>query len=129
MKRLTREQFDQARRFLRTEARPLDRAVFEHRFEEGPAEQVIEELAAYGNADGGFGHALEPDLRTPSSSALCTGIALDLLRELDCTSDHRLVAGAVVFLLETFDEQRNVWRAIPHDANDYAHAPCMLNPW
>jgi hypothetical protein len=123
MKRLNPEQFVQARRFLRSHARPLDRALFEYRFEAGPPDRVIAELSCYQNADGGFGHALEPDLRTPSSSALCTGIGLHILREVGCSSDEPLVAGAVSFLLDTFDEGRSVWRVIPCDANDYAHAP------
>jgi hypothetical protein len=123
MKRLNTEQFNRARTFLKTQARPLDRALFEHRFEEAPADRAIAELARYQNADGGFGRALEPDLRTPSSSALCTGIGLRILQELACPSDHPLVAAAVQFLLDTFDEGRRVWRVIPHDANDYPHAP------
>jgi hypothetical protein len=123
MKRLNAEQFARAREFLKTQARPLDLALFEHRFETAPAEEAVVELARYRNTDGGFGHALEPDVRTPSSSALCTGIALRLLDELRCDSNHPLVAGAVQFLLETFDERRRVWRVIPHDANAYPHAP------
>jgi hypothetical protein len=29
----------------------------------------------------------------------------------------------VQFLLETFDEEKRVWRVIPHDANEHPHAP------
>lgn len=123
MKRLSPERFQQARHFLKTEARPLDRAQFEHHFESAPAEHVLAELARYRNADGGFGRALEPDVRTPSSSALATGVGLSLLKELQCTSDHPMVADAVRFLRETFDEQAQVWRVIPHDANEFPHAP------
>jgi hypothetical protein len=123
MKRLNPEQFDRAREFLKTQARPLDRALFEHRFEAAPAEQTIVELARYQNTDGGFGRALEPDVRTPSSSALCTGIALRLLREMHCAADHPLVGGAVQYLLATLDEGEGVWRVIPDDANHYPHAP------
>lgn len=123
MKRLNPEQFRQARHFLKTEARQLDRALFEHRFEEAPAEHVTTELARYQNDDGGFGHALEPDVRTPSSSALATGIALSILKELECPPDHPMVTNVIRFLRETFDEQARVWRAVPRDANDYPHAP------
>ncbi len=63
MKRLSREAFERARAFLKSEARPLDRALFEHEFEGAPGERAIEELARYQNPDGGFGRALEPDLR------------------------------------------------------------------
>ena len=55
MKHLNREAFDRARHFLKTQARPLERAMFEHRFEAAPAERVIAELAPFQNDDGGFG--------------------------------------------------------------------------
>jgi hypothetical protein len=123
MKRLTREQFHLARQFLKTEARPLDRALFEYRFETAPAERVTEHLAPYQNTDGGFGHALEPDVRTPSSSALATGIGLGILKELDRPPADAMVASSVEHLLRIFDPERQVWRAVPRDANDYPHAP------
>jgi len=123
MQRLNQEQFRRARRFLKTEARPLDLALFEFRFEEATSDHVTEELARYQNADGGFGHALEPDVRTPSSSALATGIGLHILKELGCPAGHPMVSGAVAYLFQTFDQETQVWRVIPHDANDYPHAP------
>jgi len=122
MKRLSREAFDRARQFLKTQARPLDRAMFEYRFESAPAEAVLAELVVFQNEDGGFGHALEPDVRTPSSSALATGIGLRILQELDTPSDHPMVSQAVNFLLSTFDHGANVWRVVPYDTNDYPHA-------
>jgi hypothetical protein len=101
----------------------LDRALFEHRFEDVPAEPVTAELARYQNDDGGFGHALEPDLRTPSSSALATGIGLRTLKELETSALHPMAARAARFLLDTHEEQTKVWRVIPRDANEYPHAP------
>jgi hypothetical protein len=127
MKHLDREAFNCARDFINAQARPLDRALFVYRFEGAPtvsrAGRVIDEIARYRNDDGGFGHALEPDLRTPSSSALATGHALETLAELGCTAEHPLVAGAIRYLLATFDEDNSAWRVAPHDANDHPHAP------
>jgi hypothetical protein len=122
VKQLNREAFDRASQFLKTQARPLEQAMFEFRFEGAPAEVVVAELARFQNADGGFGRALEPDLRTPSSSALATGIGLHLLKELRCPADHPLVRQAGQFLLETFDHQTQVWRVVPHDTNTHPHA-------
>ena len=122
MKQLSLESFNQARHFLKTQARPLDRALFEHRFEGAPTGTVLSELAPFQNPDGGFGQALEPDLRSPSSSALATGIGLRLLKELGCSSDHPMVHRAVGYLLTTFDPQRHVWRVAPDDVNEYPHA-------
>jgi len=123
VKQLCHDAFNRARRFLKTQDRPLDHVLFEHRFEAAPAERVQDELARYQNADGGFGHALEPDVCTPSSSALATGIGLTLIKELECPPEHAMVTAAVRFLRQTFDEEVQVWRVISHDANNYPHAP------
>ncbi len=123
MKHLTRDAFNRARDFIKTQARPLDRALFEHRFEDAPAERVAAALSRYQNADGGFGHALEPDVRTPHSSALATGHGLTLLKELGVSPAHPMAAQAIVYLHDTFDEEKQVWRVIPPEANDAPHAP------
>ncbi|QYN24190.1 hypothetical protein [Amycolatopsis sp. DSM 110486] len=55
--------------FLATHGRVLDRRRFELLFGEGEgdAEAVLSAVAAYRNADGGYGWGLEPDLRAPES--------------------------------------------------------------
>jgi hypothetical protein len=123
MKRLSHKAFDQARQFLKTQTRPLDRAMFEYLFEAASTESVIAKLAHFQNEDGGFGQALEPDLRTPSSSALATGIGLRTLKELGCSTDRPIVGRAVSYLLATFDHRTKVWRVVPHDTNAFPHAP------
>jgi hypothetical protein len=122
MKQLNREAFARARQFLKTLARPLERTLFEHLFEAAPVDSVTVELARFQNEDGGFGRALEPDLRTPSSSALATGIGLRTLRELGYSADYHMVRKAVQYLLATFDHQARVWRVAPRDANAFPHA-------
>ena len=67
MNKLTKEQFERARQFLKTKARKLERALFEYEFESGGQEPILSALAAYQNVDGGFGHGLEPDLRASQS--------------------------------------------------------------
>ena len=123
MAQLTPQAFDRARRFLKTQARPLERALFEHRFEGAPADAVLAELAHFQDRNGGFGHGLEPDLRTPTSSALATGIGLRILKELGCTADHPLVGHTIHWLLNDYNPLTEVWRVIPRDSNDYPHAP------
>jgi hypothetical protein len=123
MRQLRREAFGRARRFLVEKARPLERVLFECRFEDAGAKSVLAELARFQNEDGGFGKALEPDLRSPSSSALATGIGLRILKELECPPDHPMVRKAVAYLVETHDDATRVWRVAPQDANDHPHAP------
>ena len=123
MKQLSHEAFARARRFLMTQGRPLERALFEHRFEGAAVEGVLDELARFQNEDGGFGRALEPDSRTQSSSALATGIGLQMLRELGCPVDHPMVRKAVAYLTKTYDDEVQGWRAVSRDTNSFPHAP------
>ena len=123
MKQLSHEAFERARRFLVMQARPLERALFEHWFEEAAVDGVLTELAHFQNEDGGFGQALEPDCRTPSSSALATGIGLRMLRVLECPANHSMVRKAVTYLIATYDGKSQVWRAVSSDTNSFPHAP------
>jgi len=123
MKKLTTDGFQRAVAFLKTSARPLERALVCWHFEDGSEETIVEELTRFRNSDGGFGHALEPDVRTPSSSALATAIALRLLAELDCPEGDELIDPAIGYLLETLDRATLTWRVVPGDANDFPHAP------
>ena len=72
MNRLSRADFDRAKRFISAHARPLDRSLFVYHFQSGPADDVMAELVRFQNEDGGFGRGLEPDFRLGASSALAT---------------------------------------------------------
>jgi hypothetical protein len=120
---LTIQQFAQARRFLLEQARPLEAALFRHRFEEGSADDVYAELAAFQNPDGGFGHALEPDVRAPVSSVLATTTALQTLRLLHAPAQQPLVAGALRYLIAAYDASLQSWPLVPPESEAGAHAP------
>ncbi len=68
-----------AERFLAGHARVVDRRALERLFQGGAAQPVKDAVAAYRNADGGFGHALEPDCRASASQPAAVGMALRLL--------------------------------------------------
>jgi hypothetical protein len=67
-----------AEQFILREARLLDRHRFSFRFRGGDAGAVVASVRAYQNGDGGFGHALEPDLRGPSSQPVPLEHALQI---------------------------------------------------
>ncbi len=123
MRKLAPDGFRRAVTYMKTHARPLEQALYCYHFEEGSEEAVIAELIRFRNTDGGFGHALEPDVRVPSSSALATGIVLRIIAQLDCPEGDELVASTIDFLLATLDRKSLTWRVVPHDANHYPHAP------
>ncbi|NEY32190.1 hypothetical protein GTU99_08290 [Streptomyces sp. PRKS01-65] len=71
-----------AERFVWLTARVLEQRLFAHHFRDGGAGPVETALDAYRNEDGGYGHALEPDLRGPVSQPLHTARALRVLDAL-----------------------------------------------
>ena len=105
MKKLSWEAFRRGRKFVMKRGRRLEQALFRQRFKGGSVNKVLEELREYQNKDGGFGRALEPDLRTPSSSALATGIGLRIMRQLGCTAEETMVHEAISYLLTRYDKQ------------------------
>lgn len=109
--------------FLRVDARPLDWARYQYHFVDGDAERVLVELASFVNVDGGFGNALEPDLRMTDSSVVATTVALQILREVQAPSHHILVTNAMKYLLQTFDPAGMVWPIVPPNTGDAPHAP------
>ncbi len=120
---LTREAFEASRRFIETTARPQEIAMFRYAFNGTSADSVIDALKSYQNPDGGFGHALEPDLRAPESSALCTSIAFQVLRSIHAPHNEALISSGIAYLLETLDRQKGHWRIIPISAEQSPHAP------
>ena len=74
---------DAAEGFVLRNARLLDRCRFAHQFRDGPGGAVVAALRAYANTDGGFGNALEPDLRGAGSQPEPVDVAFRILDETD----------------------------------------------
>jgi hypothetical protein len=89
--------FDAAAQFLAASARVIDRRVFQRLFSGGAAAPVRDAVAAYRNADGGFGHALEPDCRAAASQPAAVEMALRIMDQADAW-DERLVRDAIDWL-------------------------------
>jgi len=88
---------DAAADFIWRHARLLDRHRFAHLFLGADPEPVVRALRAHQNDDGGFGHALEPDLRTPASQPGAGQHVLEILAEAG-RFDDPMVADACDFL-------------------------------
>src|SRR5437588_499975 len=69
---------DSAERFMLATARLLDRHRLAVVLHGAPVTPVLDALRAYRNPDGGFGHALEPDVRAPESEPAATLHALEV---------------------------------------------------
>src|SRR5215467_15601358 len=94
---MSKPDMDAAAQYLAANARVLERRRFERLFAGGGPGPVRDAVAAYRNADGGFGHALEPDCRAPGSQSLAVEMALRIMDETDAW-DQALVRGACDWL-------------------------------
>ena len=79
---LSQRNFLKARDFMLTNARMIERRLFEYHFAEGTPEAVFHAVYAYRNPDGGFGHGMEPDTASPESQPLFSIMALEFLDEV-----------------------------------------------
>jgi hypothetical protein len=86
-----------AEQFLMGHARVVDQRAYERLFRGGAAQPVRDAVAAYQNADGGFGHALEPDCRDSASQPAAVEMALRILDTTD-SWDERLALRACDWL-------------------------------
>ena len=118
--------FDAAADFLAGHGRVLDRRLFERLFSGGAAEPVRDAVAAYRNADGGFGHALEPDLRTPASQPAAVEMALRTLDLADAW-DERLVRAAIDWLAAVAPARGGATFVLP-TLSQGPHAPWWVAP-
>jgi hypothetical protein len=107
--------------FIWKTARLLDRHRYAMLFGDGPAEPVITALCAHQNPDGGFGHALEPDVRCPSSQPSPTLSALEILNEAGA-ADGGLAHAARAWVARIAAPDGSVPSALP-GFERYPHAP------
>ena len=79
---MTEDLVGAARAFLDREGRLIERRLAAVLFDGDSPSGVVAAVRAYRNADGGFGHGLEPDKRCPASLPIDVERALDILLEV-----------------------------------------------
>jgi len=82
--------------FCDTQSFPLGAAMIRHHWQDGPAQPIIDALAAYQNPDGGFAHELEVDIKSPVSNPFAARLAMQVLLSVkgDSGGDLRNGLGA-----------------------------------
>ncbi|MFI5313158.1 MAG: hypothetical protein ACHQ06_03255 [Candidatus Dormibacteria bacterium] len=114
---------DAAEQFVYANARLLDRFRLARLLHEASPGPVLVALRTYRNNDGGFGNALEPDVRCPNSEPAATLHALDVLVEIGAHDDP-MVAEAAAWVASIADPAGGVPFVLP-TAAAYPHAPWM----
>ena len=110
-------------KWLKTYARPLEKALFTYHFEQGDQSHVIYELRKFQNADGGFGHALEPDFRNPNSNPIDSWVASRILYEIKVDKKAMIVTDLIDYLMHTKDQKDWMFKNVVKTNNEYPHAP------
>ena len=113
-----------ARQFIFANARLLDRHRVAVLLDGSPANAVVQALRPYRNSDGGFGNALEPDVRTPDSETTAALHGLEVLAEVDALEDP-MVAGAAAWVAAVADPDGGVPFVLP-GAAQYPRGPWMV---
>ncbi len=124
-----------ATEFIWRTARLLERRRFAALFLGEERQAVVAALRPYQNSDGGFGNALEPDVRAPLSQPIPTWTARCILDEADAFGDP-MVARACDYLSTITTAEGGTPFALPSvrgyprapwwEAED--HPPASLNP-
>jgi hypothetical protein len=109
-----------AEEFIWRNARLLERHVFAQRFRGGAPEPILAALRPYQNPDGGFGNALEPDIRCPDSQPVPTQHGLEYAGLAGF--DAELARRACDFLMTITTEEGGVPFVLP-SVRAYPHAP------
>ncbi|WP_231495806.1 hypothetical protein [Paucisalibacillus sp. EB02] len=123
MEKIRAKQFNMTKDFLYQNCRELEIARFEFLFGNGSKENVMEKLKSFQNADGGFGHGIEPDFWLPKSSPMATWAGGQVLLEIKAKKDDLIVEQMLSFLVSTYNEETGKWASVIPAFNDYPHAP------
>ena len=72
---------ENARSFVHSHGVMWERALWDYLFDGGPIERVHQCLSCYKNKDGGWGHGLEHDIKSPLSNPLMLEFLLSVIRD------------------------------------------------
>ncbi len=112
-----------AEQFVLANARLLDRHRLAVLLHGAPVAPVLDALRAYRNPDGGFGHALEPDVRAPESEPSSTLHAFEVLAGVGALDDP-MVTEAAAWIATIAEPDGGVPFMLP-SAAAHPHAPFL----
>ncbi|UCH03600.1 MAG: hypothetical protein JSW05_08345 [Candidatus Thorarchaeota archaeon] len=121
--KLSPDAYSKAHDFVEKNARKIDRAILEYHFEGGSVDAVVESLTEYQNSDGGFGNAIESDLRLGASSPFATSVGLQYCTKIGLKADSPVVQDSIEYLLSTYDSEHDYGTFTFMDVNEEPHAP------
>lgn len=109
-----------ARDFVFSNGALWERELYRALFDYGPMEHLHQCLLCYKNLDGGWGHGLEHDLKTPDSHPAALEYLLTVIRDFDLPVGS-LLEGAPQWLEQNQQEDGSLKN--PDSLRDYPAAP------
>jgi len=116
----SREDYNKALHYFKHHGRTLDYHLVKNIAEDCKSE-VMDALLSFQNEDGGFGNALEPDLRLPNSSAIATEVAINIMTSL-AIEDLDIFNPIIDYLEKTFNHEKGYWVACPPEVDKHPRA-------
>src|SRR5262249_23554731 len=113
-----------AEQFIYADARLLDRHRLATLLHGAPNAPVLDALRAYRNPDGGFAHALEPDVRGPASEPASPLHALEVMAAVGALDDP-MVSAAAAWIASIAGPDGGIPFVLP-GADAFPHAPWMV---
>lgn len=123
MTNTTAHAIDRATTYVFRHARPIDAAELAFHLGRGAPGVVLELLRAYQNPDGGFGHALEPDVRSPQSSVMATTVALQRMLRVQANPFDPLPQAAIRYLVDQYNFTTKNWPLVSPTNTEHPCAP------
>ena len=82
----------------------------------------MKKLKLHQNADGGFGHALEPDFQMIKSSPMASTVDLQVISKLSLEDEcSEMIKKCIGYFEKTYNEGRKGWFAVSEEVNNYYH--------
>lgn len=124
MKTLSKETQGRIENWIYRNGRQLELAQWDHLFHGGRQADVLRAIAVYQNADGGFGHAIEPDSWNPNSTPYNAQHAIRLMSGINFFDlSHPLYQGILRYLDSPDASGPNGFHFTVPSNDQYAHAP------
>ncbi|WP_342554239.1 hypothetical protein [Paenibacillus sp. FSL R7-0652] len=111
---------DKARDFVYANGLLWEQALFSYLFDGGSIERLYQCLLCYKNADGGWGHGLEHDIKCPDSHPLALEFLLTMGRDMNLALTEVLI-GTVDWVESNRNEDGSLKN--PDSLHKYPHAP------
>ena len=107
-----------ARDFVYRNGTLFERALFAWLFDGGSLERLQQIILCYKNADNGFGHGFEHDLKAPQSHPLALEYLLGVMKHCDMPPGP-ILEGSATWVESQMDDEGNLGN--PPEIRDYPH--------